>query len=56
MKNRYTPAYPSFFYTEVGFKGYILHRSVFLMNGTAASLPTEGHTIWRFIFLYLKNV
>ena len=32
IKNRYSPAYPSFFfYIEVGFKGYILHGHVFLM-------------------------
>ena len=31
-KSRYTPEYPSFFYIKVGFKGYMLHRHVFLMK------------------------
>ena len=30
-KNRYTPAFPSFFYIKVGFKGYTLHGHVFVM-------------------------
>ena len=29
-KNRYTPAYPSFFYIKLGFRGGILHTDMFL--------------------------
>ena len=30
-KNRYTPCIPQFCYIKVGYRGYTLHRHVFLM-------------------------
>ena len=33
-KNRYTPAYPQFYYIKVGPKGVFISQTCFLMNGT----------------------